>query len=67
MGVQNSTCTVNRPVSYINGDKTKILKVQVLLICSGQEDGKVSLWSKTGDLLFTWWPHEAPVTCVALR
>jgi hypothetical protein len=38
-----------------------------VVMWSGQDDGKVSLWSRTGDLIFTWWPHEAPVTCVALR
>ena len=33
----------------------------------GHDDGKVSLWSRTGDHVFTWWPHEAPVTSVSLR
>ena len=33
----------------------------------GHDDGKVSLWSSAGDLVYTWWPHEAPVTRLALR
>merc|ERR1712110_196353 len=30
----------------------------------GHDDGKVSLWSVSAELVFTWWPHEAPVTMV---
>jgi len=33
----------------------------------GHDDGKVSLWTNSGTHVFTWWPHEAPVTCVTLR
>ena len=33
----------------------------------GHDDGKVSLWSPSGELVFTWWPHEAPVTRLCLR
>jgi len=33
----------------------------------GHDDGKVSLWTSSGTHMFTWWPHEAPVTCVTLR
>ena len=33
----------------------------------GHDDGKVSLWTRSGDHVFTWWPHEAPVTCVSIR
>ena len=33
----------------------------------GHDDGKVSLWSKDGGHVFTWWPHEAPVTSVSVR
>ena len=33
----------------------------------GQDDGKVSLWSRDGSHVFTWWPHEAPVSSLSLR
>jgi len=33
----------------------------------GHDDGKVSLWTSAGEHTFTWWPHEAPVTCIAIK
>ena len=33
----------------------------------GHDDGKVTLWTRDGSHVFTWWPHEAPVTCVSIR
>ena len=33
----------------------------------GHDDGKVTLWTSDGGHVFTWWPHEAPVTCISLR
>ena len=33
----------------------------------GHDDGKVTLWTADGGHVFTWWPHEAPVTCISLR
>ena len=33
----------------------------------GHDDGKVSLWTREGGHVFTWWPHEAPVTSISLR
>ena len=33
----------------------------------GHDDGKVSLWSRDGGHVFTWWPHEAPVVSLSLR
>ena len=34
--------------------------------CAGHDDGKVSLWGEDGVHRFTWWPHEAPVTGIAI-
>ena len=29
--------------------------------------GQVSLWTGSGAPVFTWWPHESPVTCLAVQ